>query len=139
MLWVGAAGVLASVAGCGGADNRAPAWSYISPAIMQPNCATSSCHSEAAAIAGLDMSTPEAGYRSLLKLQLRLPMPADDEKSTVYETNRRAFVVPFHPESSRVVNMMRANQAQRMPPDRPLAEADIALVETWILRGALED
>jgi hypothetical protein len=32
--------------------------------------------------------------------------------------------------------MLRARGAPRMPPDRPLPEADIALVERWILDGA---
>jgi hypothetical protein len=35
--------------------------------------------------------------------------------------------------------MLRARGANRMPPDRPFAEADIALVEEWILRGARND
>jgi hypothetical protein len=35
--------------------------------------------------------------------------------------------------------MMRAFGAARMPPDRPLAEADIVLVEDWILAGAKND
>jgi hypothetical protein len=37
-----------------------------------------------------------------------------------------------------VVNMLRARDAPRMPPDRPLPEADIELVERWILNGAAE-
>ena len=32
--------------------------------------------------------------------------------------------------------MLRARSAPRMPPDRPLPEADIELVEAWILDGA---
>ena len=32
--------------------------------------------------------------------------------------------------------MLRAQGAARMPPDRPLPEADIELVERWILNGA---
>jgi hypothetical protein len=32
--------------------------------------------------------------------------------------------------------MMRARNAPRMPPDRPLDESDIRLVQTWILNGA---
>ena len=34
--------------------------------------------------------------------------------------------------------MLRARAAPRMPPDRPLPEADIQLIETWILDGARE-
>src|SRR5450432_387184 len=53
------------VAGCGEVDTRPAQWDYISPALFQPNCATSSCHGPAAAVSGLDFSTPERGYLSL--------------------------------------------------------------------------
>jgi len=46
------------------------------------------------------------------------------------------MIVPGNPEQSRVINMLRAIGASRMPPDRPLAEADIRLIEEWILLGA---
>ena len=56
----------------------------------------------------------------------------------MYCERDRPLVVAFNPEQSRVVNMLRARSAPRMPPDRPLPEADIELVETWILDGARE-
>jgi hypothetical protein len=119
--------------GCGGTeDDRDPVWSYISPAIIQPNCATSSCHSQGAAVAGLNLSTAEAGHKSLLDLHLALRgMPGPPKP--------RPLVTPGNPDESRVVNMLRAQGAQRMPPDRPLAEADIRLIERWILNGATKD
>jgi hypothetical protein len=46
------------------------------------------------------------------------------------------MVVPYSPDESRVVNMLRARDAPRMPPDRPLSESDIRLVEAWIANGA---
>src|SRR3954466_9097185 len=105
--------------GCGGnEDDRDPTWSYISPAIIQPNCATSSCHSQGTAVAGLNLSTADAGYHSLLELHLPLrTMPGAPKP--------RPLVTPGNPDESRVINMMRADGANRMPPDRPLAEADI--------------
>jgi hypothetical protein len=51
----------------------------------------------------------------------------------------RAIVNAFNPNESRVVHMMRATGTRRMPPDRPLAEADIRLIEQWILNGARND
>src|SRR5450755_2331061 len=54
--------------GCGATDNRPAEWGYISPAIFQPNCATTSCHGPAAAVSGLDFSTPDRGYTSLTAL-----------------------------------------------------------------------
>ena len=68
--------VSVALVGCGGDEDRPPTWSYISPAIMQPNCATSSCHSRGAAVAGLDLSSAEAGYESLFNQKLA-PMARD--------------------------------------------------------------
>jgi hypothetical protein len=123
--------VVASAA-CGGADDsRAATWGFISPVIIQQNCATSSCHSQASAVAGLDLSTVENGYTSLLNL--KLPVRASQGEKA------RTLVVPYDPDESRLVQMLRARGARRMPPDRPLPEADIALVERWILAGAVND
>jgi hypothetical protein len=123
-------GMMVAIApACGGEDDREPRWSYISPAIVVPNCATSSCHSESAAVAGLDLSTAEKGFISLRQLHLppqRQQLP-------------RPLVQPANPDQSRVVHMLRGEGARRMPPDRPLAEADVALIERWILNGALDD
>ncbi len=119
----------ATAFGCGGEDNRDPLWSYISPVIMEPTCATVSCHSRTAAVAGLDLSTAAHGYTSLRELNL----PDRGQNPPM-----RLLVVPYNPDQSRLVNMLRAEGARRMPPDRPLAEADIRLIEDWILRGALQ-
>ncbi len=122
------------VGACGSADDDRPAdWAYIAPAIIIPNCATSSCHSEAAAASGLDMSTPDKAYKSLMSRKVEVVLCSDECES---RTHPRPLIVPGNPDQSRTVNMMRARGAERMPPDRPLAEADIALVERWIAEGA---
>jgi hypothetical protein len=121
--------------GCGGEEDRPATWSYLSPAIIQPNCATSSCHSKGAAVAGLDLSTVKDGYDSLFNQKLAPVMGGLPTRPQV----TRRLVTPGNPTESRIVNMMRAYGAARMPPDRPLAEADIALVEQWILAGANND
>jgi hypothetical protein len=133
---------------CSQVDNRPAEWGYISPAIFQPNCATTSCHSPAAAVSGLDFSTPENGYASLTQLWVWV-VYAPDASTTglpcatvsgtrVCEEKERPLITAYDPAGSRVVNMLRARDAPRMPPDRPLPEADIELVERWILNGAFE-
>ena len=118
---------------CGGdTDERPAAWHVVSAPIVQPNCATSSCHSRAAAVAGLDFSTVERGYRSLVVITLPMTGVRIDKLP-------RNLVVAGNPDQSRVVSMLRAAGARRMPPDRPLAEADIALIERWIQEGAKHD
>jgi hypothetical protein len=138
------------VAGCGEVDTRPAQWDYISPALFQPNCATSSCHGPAAAVSGLDFSTPERGYLSLRGLWTWVVVapdagappagtPCATVKGTfVCEEPTRPLVTPYDPAGSRVVNMLRARDAPRMPPDRPLTEPDIRLIERWILNGACE-
>lgn len=121
------------VGACGSADDNRPAdWAYIAPAIIIPNCATSSCHSEAAAASGLDMSTPDKAYRSLTRREVCLYCGNPDTE----DDSPRPLITPGNPAQSRTVNMMRARGAERMPPDRPLPEADIALIEEWIALGA---
>jgi hypothetical protein len=141
----------AGPAGCKQVDDRPAEWAFISPAIFQPDCATTSCHSPAAAVSGLDFSTPENGYASLTQLWVWVVVPQDggtqpapgtpcaiQNGTKVCEYQERPLVTPYDPAGSRVVNMLRARDAPRMPPDRPLPEADIELVERWILNGAFE-
>jgi hypothetical protein len=145
-LTAAALAALALFAGC--ADRERPAtWAYISPVIMQPNCASGSCHSPAAAVAGLDFSTPDRGYSSLTRLWVWVVDPAKAGQpgcgpaagTTVCEQLFRPLVTPYDPDESRLVNVLRGRDAPRMPPDRPLDEADIRLIEDWILNGARQD
>ncbi len=139
----------AGCAGCGGADSRPAVWGFISPEIFQPNCATTSCHSPAAAVSGLDFSTAASGYTSLTGLWVWLVVPdggavpagvpCETMNGTLTcEQMLRPLVTPFDPEGSTLVNSLRARNLPRMPPDRPLSEADIELVERWILNGACQ-
>jgi len=129
------------LSGCG-IDSRPAEWDYISPVIMQPNCATASCHSRGAAVAGLDFSDVDRGYTSLTGLKVWIVDPTGTDGcmtisgTTVCQRNFRPMVTPYNPGQSRLVNMLRARDAPRMPPDRPLPEADIELVERWIRNGA---
>jgi hypothetical protein len=138
----------AGAVGCSRYDDRPAEWGYISPAIFQPNCATTSCHGPAAAVSGLDFSTPANGYASLTELCAFVVFPPDGSipvpsnchytsyNGTIDCFEPRPLVTAFDPAGSRLVNTLRAQNAPRMPPDRPLPEADIELVERWILNGA---
>jgi hypothetical protein len=139
----------AGIAACSG-DSRPAEWGYISPVIMEPNCATASCHSQAAAVSGLDFSDADRGYKSLTSLWVWVPNPNATDKQTlncgsagngvpVCEEHFRPLVTPYVPDESRLVNVLRGRGAPRMPPDRPLNEADIRLIEQWILDGARRD
>ncbi len=132
---------LASLSACS-SDPRPATWSYISPVLFQPSCATPSCHSRAAAVSGLDFSDPDCGYSSLTELWVWVvdsdagPGCAPVNGTTVCEKQFRPLVVPFNKDESRLVKVLRAQNAPRMPPDWPFSEADIKLVEAWIMNGA---
>jgi hypothetical protein len=145
ILGLAAALSLSLLAACGSrSDPRSASWSYISAAILAPNCATTSCHSRAAAVSGLDFSDAERGFISLTGLWIWIVDPTGTAangcqrvgNTVVCQREHRSLVVPFDPAQSRLVHMLRAEGASRMPPDRPLAQADIRLVESWILHGA---
>jgi hypothetical protein len=137
--------VLALTSGCS-SEGRTASWPYISAVIIQPNCATGSCHSPAAAAAGLDFSTPEKGYTSLTGLWIWVNDPTmagqpgcgQAAKTIVCEKRYRPLVTPYDPSQSRLVSVLRGENAPIMPPNRPLDEADIELIEAWILNGAPE-
>jgi len=111
--------VAAAAIGCGTAtDERPPQWSFISPAITEPSCATVNCHSAIAQRGGVDLHDRASGYDSL---------------------KTRAFVNPTMPDSSPVLFLMHGEGSIRMPPDQPLPEVDIQLIRTWIANGANND
>jgi hypothetical protein len=106
-------------AGCGSEKDERPAkWGYIYPAIIEPSCATASCHSRFAERSGVDLS---------------------DIVEARYQFVNRHFVTPFDPTTSQVMYLLRAQGSRRMPPDFPLPEVDIELIAKWITLGAKDD
>jgi hypothetical protein len=142
LIRLGCAAALATAA-CGSYDGRPRDWEYIAPVILRPNCATVSCHSRAAAVSGLDFSDPTRGYTSLTRLRFEIVdrhatgdecMPS--QGTVVCRGAYRPLITPYDPAQSRLVHLLRERTPPRMPPDRPLVEADIRLIEEWILLGA---
>ena len=106
-------------AGCGeGGDDRPAKWSIIAATIMEPSCATVNCHSAITQRAGVDLHAREIGYYTLIN---------------------GYYVIPGSPDQSAVISLMNAVGSLRMPPDVPLPDADIALIERWIAVGAPND
>lgn len=128
---------------CKAYDGRPAEWEYISPVILQPNCATASCHSRGAAVAGLDFSDSERAYISLTRLRYQIvdryatgETCTPQNETVVCRGSFRPLVMPYNPQQSRLVHILRNRTPPRMPPDRPLFEADVKLIEDWILIGA---
>jgi hypothetical protein len=110
-------GILLS--GCGSeTDDRPATWSYIYPAIIEPSCATASCHSNFTKRAGVNLGYEDEGW---------------------YQLICRHFVAPGVPDQSELLNLLNANGARRMPPDFALPAADIQVIRDWITSGAADD
>ncbi|HEY2731159.1 MAG TPA: hypothetical protein VGK52_14550 [Polyangia bacterium] len=136
---LGAVGVCAAIgsslllSGCGSADDQRPAqWSYIYPAIIEPSCATASCHSDFTRRAGVNFGFSDEAYFQLTQrhfvVQCAAP-PATPDAACL----ARAV------DDSEVIHLMRAEGASRMPPDFPLPDADIQLIGAWIANNALNN
>lgn len=112
--------------GCGGAENRPAKWSFIAPAIIEPNCGTVSCHSSVAQRAGVILDSREAGYATLTNRGFVVRCKTTDD--TVC---RDAAVA-----NSEILALLRGQGSRRMPPDGALPDPDIQLIQTWIGSGA---
>lgn len=136
---LGAVGVCAAIgstlllSSCGSADDQRPAaWSYIYPAIIEPSCATASCHSDFTRRAGVNFGFSDEAYFQLTQrhfvVQCSVP-PATPDPACL----ARAV------EDSEVMHLMRAEGASRMPPDFALPDVDIRLIGAWIANNAPQD
>src|SRR5580692_10624285 len=106
--------------GCNGSsDDRPATWSFISATITEPSCATVNCHSAITHQGGVDLSAREVGYLT----QVKGDYAKDNGDAS----------------SSALVTLLNAVGSTRMPPDNPLSEADIQLIESWIGHGALDN
>ncbi len=107
----------AAAAGCAAETDERPAeFAYIAKAILEPSCATATCHDAQTQREGMDFSSAEAS-------------------AATFQDN--AFVtVPDEPANNRIVFILRTSGEERMPVDGPMPDADIALIEAWIAAGA---
>lgn len=104
------------VASCGGeVDDRPATLSYIQTAILEPSCATASCHRGDLAPGGLSFEDRD---------------PAE----LLDELTERTLVYPGSRGGSPLLDWLRGTDGVpvRMPPDQPLSEADIELIARWI-------
>lgn len=113
-------------AGCD--DSRPASWSYIHEAIIEPSCTQSACHSRASSAFGVELHDAAGGYFALTG---RVCGQEDTQADPP-----RNFVTPGDPARSKLMHLLRGEEVRNMPPDVPLPDVDIALIEEWILRGA---
>jgi len=102
-------------------------WSYIHEAIIVPNCTASACHSRLSSAFGIELFDREGAYVALTGVVCEQDDPAQPARN---------FVSPGDPARSKLIALLRGTEVAPMPPDVPLPEAEIALIEKWILEGA---
>lgn len=101
------------LAACGTTPDERPATvEVVALSILAPNCGQVQCHSTTTRLEGYAFDTLAAAKESLRDLV----------GSTV--------------NNSELVEVLHADGEERMPPDSPLADEDIALIEAWIAAGA---
>lgn len=123
-----AAASAAVLGACAEVDDRPATWSYVYSTVIRPSCTSSNCHSELSATAGLMLHTREAAYVYLTG-RVCEPLVPDVQPD-------HNFVVPYDPERSKLMYLIRGEEVRSMPPDVPLPGAEIELIERWILEGA---
>ncbi len=113
-LWAALAATFAGLSGCGSEQDDRPAkLDYIVVTVLRPACGTASCHSTLTKTAGYAFDTLEAARDAFGDYKL---------------------VVPGDPEASKLWKVLVGNKI-RMPPDGPIPDADLSLIENWILDG----
>jgi hypothetical protein len=102
------------VAACGTTpDERPVTIEVVSLSILAPTCGQVQCHSTSTHLQGYAFDTLAEARTSLAKI-----------------------VKPGDPDRSKLVDVLHETGDKRMPPDSPLNDEDIALIEAWINAGA---
>jgi len=97
-------------------DERPAEFAYIARAILVPSCGTATCHSARTQREGVNLSSV-AAVREELSKRAFAPQTGD-------------------PADSELLFLLTTSGEKRMPVDSPLPQADIDLIETWIIAGA---
>lgn len=108
-----------SIAACASeTDSRPETADYIIEAILVPHCGRADCHSS---------SSDQHGYA--------FDSIGDAEAALTSSDRGHPLVVPGDPAGSELVTVL-TDPSRVMPPDAPLAQADIDLISRWVADGA---
>jgi hypothetical protein len=91
-------------------DDRPATFEFVSLEVLAPACATVACHSSSTNARGFAFDTLDASRQAL-----------------------RSLVIAGNARGSQLIDVLKRN---KMPPDEPMADQDVALLEAWINNGA---
>ncbi len=111
--------ILALAGACGTSpDTRPETADYIIDAILVPYCGRGGCHSSATQAGNLEFDTIPSSLAALSG-----------------SSRRGRLIVKGDAQTSRLYTVL-VDTSRPMPPDQPLAQADIDLIQRWIDDGA---
>ncbi|MDQ3341162.1 MAG: hypothetical protein M4D80_38910 [Myxococcota bacterium] len=119
--------LVAVLSACVEAEERPARWSYVYGAVLQPACTTSGCHSKLSALAGVDLSDREGAYNILTGHVCGEIAPGAPPRN---------YVTPGSSEYSQLIEQLRGENRNVMPPDYPLPAVEVEMVARWIDGGA---
>lgn len=123
------AAALGALAACTQPDDPSVTrWHYAYATIIASRCTTSACHSPLSEAGGLDLSDDATAYRELVGR-------ACGDTTTA----AAGYVDTTDPGASRLSDLLRRDDPRGMPPQQPLPDAEIELIEGWMRGGALCD
>lgn len=94
-------------------DERPVTIEVVALSILAPTCGQVQCHSTSTHLEGYAFDTLSAAKAALGRLVNKTNLPR-----------------------SKILSVLTADGEERMPPDAPLAEEDIALIQAWVDAGA---
>lgn len=97
-------------------DERPVTVEVVALSVLAPSCGQTQCHSTSTYIQGYAFNTLDAAKDALREI------------ATTVQGETAADTL--------LIDVMRTTGGKRMPPDAPLAEQDIQLVEAWIDSGS---
>ncbi len=108
-----------------------PTWTSIFANVIRPSCATVGCHAGATSANMLDLSNAADAYAALT---------TRDSSATC---GSAPYVTAGDPSGSALIDKLRPTQtlcagSSRMPPSG-LSAATVAVIEEWVMRGAMND
>jgi len=111
--------VMALLPACANESTTRETASYIVEAILAPHCAHAGCHTSETRQHDLAFDTIPAAIAAMKSVD-----------------KRAALVTPGASASSELYTILLYGSSGIMPPDAPLAQADIDLIQHWIDDGA---
>lgn len=108
----------AAIAACGtDEDERPTTLEVVTLTVLAPSCGQVQCHSSTTKTQELAFDTVDDARRAMIELEVDLAIGEG------------------RPLENDLMNVLNGDGLERMPPDSPLADEDLALIRAWLTAG----